>query len=599
MPEMSAATVTLEQLQALAALAPAPPAPAARPRPPQSDQKRALGRLDVAAYLNHYGIEFNTKDAPGRTLYRLSHCLFDHTHRKNEAAVVQDSEGMLTYQCFHDSCKRWTWKDARERISGQDTIARFCEGYQDGRRRSRDSRSESPPPACDDQSPWRFFIKNERGKLVFKETLLVDEIIGKNGYLNVPGVGLYLWTGTVWKRTHEAYLKAKAKDLLGLEASRARVNSVAELIMNDARVLLPHDRELNDIGDALNLLNGVLELGTWKLREPRRDDYCTIQIQANFDPEARCPRWLQFWEEARDGRSVEIIKTAQEFSGYCLTRDNSHQKALIAVGPGQDGKSTWLNTLEALLGEANVSNVAFPDLNDQFIRMQLHNKLLNWAGETEAEKALVSGWFKQIVGGDTIQASYKGQDPVSFKPFCKLIFLMNDYPRVRDVSFGFYRKLLVLPFRKQFLGEDRDKHLFEKLKAELDGILNWALVGLERLRNQREFTVGPESAEALELFQYENNPVRAFLDDCCALNRDAQTPRRTLYLAYTQYSDEGGYRKYSQIEFYKRLRHLVPGFKEVRPRAGDNRPRQIVGVRLLDEFAPKDGQGWQQRTLGG
>ena len=52
-----------------------------------------LGALDVTRYLGHYGVDFNIKAKGSKTLYRLNSCLFDPSHGKNEAAIVQDDRG--------------------------------------------------------------------------------------------------------------------------------------------------------------------------------------------------------------------------------------------------------------------------------------------------------------------------------------------------------------------------------------------------------------------------------------------------------------------------------------------------------------------------
>lgn len=120
--------VSLEQLKWLASLAPKDDAPvSAQPRM-QSDNN--LGRMDVQAYLNHYSIEVSkVKQESGRVIYGLKHCVFNPEHTNNESAINQMSDGKLLYQCFHNSCQGKTWHDARQVISGDDSLAQFYYGY--------------------------------------------------------------------------------------------------------------------------------------------------------------------------------------------------------------------------------------------------------------------------------------------------------------------------------------------------------------------------------------------------------------------------------------------------------------------------------------
>lgn len=125
------------------------------------------GRLDVEAYLNHYGVVVVHVKPHGRSLlFCLRKCIFDPSHSDNEAAIGQTADGVLYYQCFHDSCKRRTWAEARARISGSDKLTDFIIGgvhsrnsTQDGsneqttdRGKAKPSKATSPPLP---QTPWR------------------------------------------------------------------------------------------------------------------------------------------------------------------------------------------------------------------------------------------------------------------------------------------------------------------------------------------------------------------------------------------------------------------------------------------------------------
>ena len=79
--------------------------------------------IDVEAYLSHYGyVVKNIKTNGTSTIYTLDHCPFDPNHAGGEASIIKTSEGKLLFQCFHDSCKGRTWKEARQIISGSDSL---------------------------------------------------------------------------------------------------------------------------------------------------------------------------------------------------------------------------------------------------------------------------------------------------------------------------------------------------------------------------------------------------------------------------------------------------------------------------------------------
>jgi hypothetical protein len=93
---------------------------------PNGEQQR---KLDLQKYLDHYGVKvLGTKRHGNSTMYCLEKCLFNEKHKPNEAAIGQADKGLLYYQCFHNSCKKFQWIDARHKISGDDKLSDFWLG---------------------------------------------------------------------------------------------------------------------------------------------------------------------------------------------------------------------------------------------------------------------------------------------------------------------------------------------------------------------------------------------------------------------------------------------------------------------------------------
>lgn len=94
------------------------------------------GNFNLEAYLNHYNVDVvKVKPHGGGCLYCLEQCLFDPSHKGNEAAIGQAVSGLLYYQCFHNSCQDRTWAEARQIISGTDNLWQFT-----------NLRDRKPPP---------------------------------------------------------------------------------------------------------------------------------------------------------------------------------------------------------------------------------------------------------------------------------------------------------------------------------------------------------------------------------------------------------------------------------------------------------------------
>ena len=102
--------------------------------PQEEDNKPGTGgnggRFDVDAYLRDYGIEYRLEKKNGRAFYNLQNCLFSPDHKR--AAISQDQTGTLGYNCFNNSCGGKTWKDARQAISGGDSLKKYSLLLQSG-----------------------------------------------------------------------------------------------------------------------------------------------------------------------------------------------------------------------------------------------------------------------------------------------------------------------------------------------------------------------------------------------------------------------------------------------------------------------------------
>lgn len=451
---------------------------------------------------------------------------------------------------------------------------------------------EQAVPFTDDEAPapsgsyMAFFDAGVNGRLSFRERLLADWLIEQHTMLYHDMSGqLYKWEGTYFEPWSVEQLKRSAIEALGPEATAARVNAVASLVM--AMVSMPHGRDLNDKHDWACLQNGMLNLQTLEFREHSPDDMATVKLGVRWhgNKPPKPERWFQFLQQTIQTEGP--IMQLQEFMGYCLTRDTRHGKALLMLGPGSDGKSKVIKVIREIVGPQNCSAVTMAGLEDQFQRAALFGKMLNVGAEVTTE-AVQSEFFKAIVTGDSIQASFKHKDSFEFTPFCKLVYAMNKRPRVLDNSDGFFRRILPIQFKRQFLENDpeMDPDLEEKLMQEIDGIFAWAVIGLHRLIKQKRFTSCDKTVDFIMNYRRYNNPVLAFVQDQCSLEPDAETDIKELYKAYKSYCTEGGYKSLNRENFIEELQTATRKIQECaavrchRPRVNGKRPYTATGIRL-------------------
>ena len=427
----------------------------------------------------------------------------------------------------------------------------------------------------------QFFDHGPNNRFSFKPRLLAERILADDPLMTDPTTGLvYRWNGQYWVEYDESYLKKKAVMLLRSESQQSRVlDAIFQVKMLST---IPPGRKINDHMEWINLKSGILNLQTFNMVPHDREFYFTQMLPIDFDLHStkRCDNFLKYLET--NIGTPEVIAQLQEFTGYCLVRHAKYEKALYLLGPGADGKSTYMKILRELVGPENCSAVSFSAIEDQFQRSAMYNRLVNLSAEIGAE-SMESQYFKKIVSGDTLQAAYKHVDTFEFDPYCKLVFAGNMLPRVRDNTDGYFRKLLIVQMKRQFLEDDKDRdpNLFDKLKAELSEIFYWALCGLERLIKQGHFTFSDETRELMQDYRRLNNPVLCYVDEECLIGDSLEVPKRDLYSDYSNYCKRNGYTALNNANFFRELTSTFRNLKTYRPRK-DNPDRSYVqqGIKL-------------------
>jgi putative DNA primase/helicase len=430
----------------------------------------------------------------------------------------------------------------------------------------------------------QFFDHGANNRFSFRPRLLAERILAEDPLMTDPSTGLvYRWDGQYWQEHEENHLKKKAVLLLRNEAQKSRVEDA----IFQAKMLstMPSGRKINDRMEWLNLRSGMLNLSTFEIVPHDREFYFTQMLPIDFDPDSqrRCDTWLKYLET--NIGTPEVIAQLQEFTGYCFVRHSRYEKALYLLGPGADGKSTYMKILRELVGPENCSAVSFSAIEDQFQRSAMYNRLVNLSAEIGAE-SMESQYFKKIVSGDTLQAAYKHVDSFEFDPYCKLVFAGNTLPRVRDNTDGYFRKLLIIKMKRQFLEDDKDRdpNLFDKLKAELSEIFYWGLCGLGRLVKQGHFTFADETRELMQDYRRLNNPVLCYVEEECIVGEGMEVPKKDLYADYSNYCKRNGYTAMNAANFFRELTSVFRNLKNYRPRK-DNPDRlpYIQGIKLKVE----------------
>jgi len=266
--------------------------------------------------------------------------------------------------------------------------------------------------------------------------------------------------------------------------------------------------------------NGLLHLPTRKLLEHTPRFFSLHAAPVAYDADAVVPsRWLEFLTELW-GDDVEAIETFQEMFGYFLSGDTSQQKIFMLVGPKRSGKSTISRVLRALVGSPHVAGPTLDQLTRNFGMQSLIGKSLAIIADArlsgQRDTQIVVERLLSISGEDALDIDRKYRDPWTGRVPARLFIISNELPALIDPSGALASRFIILPLTRSFYGEE-DTELTDKLIAELPGILNWALDGLDRLRARGRF-IQPESGkERIQELEDLSSPVGVFVRERCVV----------------------------------------------------------------------------------
>ncbi len=314
--------------------------------------------------------------------------------------------------------------------------------------------------------------------------------------------------------------------------------------------------------------NGILNVKTKELYPFTPNKILFNKINASYNPNAKINKILKFIKEVVSPDDVKII---QELLGFILVKKYITERLFMFLGDGANGKSTLLNLIENFLGHDNCVGIPLHQLiTDPYAISELHNKLVNLSGDISAKTLYDTNLIKYLTGTDTISSNRKYKTRITFKNYSKLINSCNKLPKTKDLTYGFFRRWITINFKYRFIKESEIGFLTEKEKQitkianpniineiinddELSGMLNWALIGLDRLLKQKDFSYSKTTHENMINWLRSSNSFEAFFMDKLKKNYNSRIKKSDIREEYSKYCSKNN----TKIENDKVIRDVM------------------------------------------
>lgn len=369
---------------------------------------------------------------------------------------------------------------------------------------------------------------------------------------------VYLFNGAFWKPIDREEFRSflgKASARLGINEIEAKHHAFRDQLYKQFICTADAPKIKETEKTLVNLQNGTLEVSEtgFHLREHRREDFLTYQLQFAFEQKAEYPRFRAYLERVLP--DAEMQKILAEYIAYCFTRHLKLEKCLFLYGTGANGKSVFFDIITALLGSENITSFSLNNLNEEHNRALMNNKLLNYSSELGGKKAIDSDLFKKLVSGEPVQCRLKyGQSFFSVR-YAKLMFNCNELPRDVEFTHAFFRRFLIIPFSETIPENEQDSELAQRIiKDELSGVFNWILDGLNRLLKNKRFSDSDTVRKMLKDFREQSDSVQLFLsENDYQKSTDDFIRLKDLFSDYRQFCQDDNFRALNKTNFTKRL----------------------------------------------
>jgi putative DNA primase/helicase len=345
--------------------------------------------------------------------------------------------------------------------------------------------------------------------------------------------------------------------------SAAGVAAVEKMARTDRRVVTESATWDADLM-LLATPGGVVDLRTGELSPAQPGDHITKMLSVT--PGGECPTWHAFLRKVlRD--DDEVIAFLQRALGYSLTGLTVEDAIFFLFGPGGNGKSVFLSTVRAILGD--YGDTAPIETFLESIHQGHPTDLAGLIGmrfvisnEVPIGRYWAETKVKQLTGGDRVKARFMRQDFFEFTPQLKLWVVGNNKPHLRSADDAMRRRMNVIPFLVKITEAEKDLHLRQKLAAELGGILQWMIDGCLEWQRLGGLAVPDTIKSVSKAYIDSEDRLACWIEDRCVTGGDdIRGSRDGLWQSWRGWCEQANEKAGSRNDFYEKLRTRFDEYK--------------------------------------
>ena len=227
----------------------------------------------------------------------------------------------------------------------------------------------------------------------------------------------------------------------------------------------------------------------------------------------------------------EIEKLLYEMIGYACTRETKFAVAFILKGQGRNGKSKIARIIEHLLVDSKCShehleNICGTKPGGKTTVENLEHSCCNLLEDQKNIKYVNTSLLTRIISGEPI--AVKDRD---IKPYCKMIFTVNEVINFHENGLHIKDRFIVIPFNAIFTDDNNNRDINIEEKLCQDKVLQ--IIAVKALEAYNEVVkIGKFSVPQIVI----DETNKYFLDCNNVAQFDKEYPIESKVIKYNHYS---------------------------------------------------------------
>lgn len=287
----------------------------------------------------------------------------------------------------------------------------------------------------------------------FLSTEMAQDIMNEYHFCRINGT-LHIWDGKKYTPDVEELIGD-----IAFELDSSTNETHWKDVYTKIKKLSKRDKNITEFDNVdpyrIAFENGVLELTELKFEsnetgEPWRYAICNV-IPRNYNPDAKevpeVVATIKQWANNED----DVERLLWEVIGFPMLVDCNLKTIFFLYGEGDCGKTTFVKYMQKLYGSSNFTTFDIDDIDDRFNRATSCNKLFNFGDEINAGYIPKPNYLKRLSSGQTMQVENKGKDGYQALFYSKLIFAMNELPKINvEGNMNAWERINIINFKNQF-----------------------------------------------------------------------------------------------------------------------------------------------------